>query len=295
MAADYPFMWVDAFTGTPMSGNPCAVVFGADDLPVETRIAYVRETGLVECAYLQRSDKADFGARYYMANKEILLAGHPTIATCAALERVGMLEGKESFTLEVGAGVISVDITRDTTGGAGPTVFTMTQFAPEFGREYPAAEIAELVGLSAGDILGRPQTVSTGTPFCVTRLRDHDALARAKLDLDAFADFHHGCDFNEPFLCVTQGFTGAGDTSARMMMLPPLPAEDPFTGSANGCMACYLWAKGLIDSPRFTAEQGHWMGRPGSASVEIIGPPDNITGVRVGGSGVVLMNGKVRF
>jgi PhzF family phenazine biosynthesis protein len=295
MAAEYPFMWADAFTATAMGGNPCAVVFGADDIPVETRIAYVRETGLVECAYLQASDKADFGARYYMADKEILMAGHPTVATCAALEKAGMLEGYDSFTLEVGAGVVPIDITRDMTGGEGPAVFTMTQFAPEFGREYPAAEIAALLGLSAEDILGTPQTVSTGTAFCVTVLKDHDALRRARLDLDAFAAFRPGCDFNEPFLCVTEGFTGAGDTAARMMMLPPLPAEDPFTGSATGCMACYLWAKGLIESPRFTAQQGHWMGRPGSASVEVLGPPDGITGVRVGGSGVVLMDGKVRL
>jgi PhzF family phenazine biosynthesis protein len=170
MSTEYPFMWADAFTATAMGGNPCAVVFGADGIPVETRIAYVRETGLVECAYLQASDKADFGARYYMADKEILMAGHPTVATCAALEKAGMLEGYDNFTLEVGAGVVPIDITRDTTGGEGPTVFTMTQFAPEFGREYPPAEIAALLGLSAEDILGTPQTVSTGTAFCVTVL-----------------------------------------------------------------------------------------------------------------------------
>lgn len=289
--ADYPFMWVDAFTDVAMGGNPCAVVFGADDIPVETRIAYVRETGLVECAYLQHSDKADFGARYYMANKEILLAGHPTIATCAALERAGFLEGRDSFTLEVGAGVVPIGVDR----GGGATVFTMTQFAPTFGREYAPAEIAALLGLMADDILGTPQTVSTGTAFCVTRLTDHDALRRAKLDLDTFAAYHPSTDFNEPFLCVTEGFTDAGETSARMMMPPPLPAEDPFTGSANGCMACYLWAKGLIDAPRFVAEQGHWMGRPGRAQVEVLGPRDAITGVRVGGTGVVLMDGTVRL
>ncbi|HUS53783.1 MAG TPA: PhzF family phenazine biosynthesis protein [Thermohalobaculum sp.] len=291
MATDYPFMWVDAFTDTAMGGNPCAAVFDADDISVDTRIAYVRETGLVECAYLQRSGKADFGARYYMADKEILLAGHPTIATCAALEKAGLLAGRDSFTLEVGAGVIPIDIAR----GEGATIFTMTQFAPVFGREYPAVEIAELLGLAESDILGTPQTVSTGTAFCVTRLRDHDALRRAKLDLVAFAAIKPSTDFNEPFLCVTEGFTGAGDTSARMMMLPPLPAEDPFTGSATGCMACYLWAKGLIDAPIFVAEQGHWMGRPGRAQVEVLGPRDGITGVRVGGSGVVLMDGRVRL
>lgn len=292
MSAEYDFMWVDAFTQTPMGGNPCAVVFEADDIPVETRIAYVRETGLVECAYLQRSNTADFGARYYMADKEILLAGHPTIATCAALERAGLLAGRDSFTLELGAGVIPIEVTREPDG----TVFNMTQFAPKFMRRYTPEEIAGLfLGLAPEDIVATPQTVSTGTPFCVTRLGTAEALGRATLDLDAFAAFEPGCDFNEPFLCVTEGFTPAGDTSARMMLLPPKPAEDPFTGSATGSMACYLWANGLIDRPRFVAEQGHGMGRPGRAEVEVIGAPDAITGVKVGGSGVVLMQGKVRL
>lgn len=291
MAAERRVMWVDAFTDTPMGGNPCAVVFDADDIPVDTRIAFVRETGLVECAYLVQSSEADFGARYYMATKEIILAGHPTIATCAALERAGMLERRDHFTLEVGAGVMPIEIVRE----GGRAVFTMTQFAPTFGREYAPGEIAPLVGLEAEDLLGTPRTVSTGTAFCVTRLRDHEALCRARLDLEAFAAFKPGCDFNEPFLCVTEGFTEAGDTAARMMMLPPLPSEDPFTGSATGAMACYLWAGGLIGSPRFIAEQGHLMDRPGRAEVEVLGPPGGITGVRVGGPGVVLIDGTVRL
>lgn len=291
MPTEHRCMWIDAFTGAPMGGNPCVVVFDADAVPVEARIALVRETGLSECAYLVGSDKADFGARYYLATREILMAGHPTIATCKALEEVGLLDGRERITLEVGAGVIEVEIRR----GDGPTVFTMTQFAPEFGREYGPAEVAGLYGLEAGDIVGTPQTVSTGSAYCVTVLRDHDALRRAKLDLDAFAAWQPASDCAEPFLCVTQGFTGAGDTAARLLLPPPLPPEDSFTGSATGAMAAYLWAKGLIESPRFAAEQGHWMGRPGSARVEVLGPRDAIAGVRVGGSGAVLMDGRVRL
>lgn len=140
MAADYRFMWIDAFTDRPMAGNGCAVVFGADDVPVETRIAFVRETGLAECAYLQASERADFGARYYLATREILMAGHPTIATCRALEEAGLLEGRDSFTLEVGAGVLPIEIAR----GPGATVFTMTQFAPSFGRDHDPGRIAAL-------------------------------------------------------------------------------------------------------------------------------------------------------
>jgi predicted PhzF superfamily epimerase YddE/YHI9 len=63
------FDWVDAFAEAPFGGNPCVVVHGADDLPLERRLALVRETSLSECAFVVRSQKADFGARYCLADR----------------------------------------------------------------------------------------------------------------------------------------------------------------------------------------------------------------------------------
>lgn len=283
------FWWIDAFTDRAMGGNPCAVVADADDLDVEQRLAFTRETRLSECAFLVSSDKADFGARYYLASREILMAGHPTVSTAAALDAAGLLDGRERFTLEIGAGVIRVDVDRS---GASP-VYTMTQPAPSFGRTYDPAEIAPLVGLDPGDFADPPQTVSTGTAFAVSRLTGLDALRRARLDAEALTRLQPEVDFWEPFLCVTEGFTPAGDTAARLMLVPPEPPEDPFTGAATGCMGAWLWHHGHIPERRFTAEQGHGMGRPGRASVEVLGPPEAIEGVRVGGNAVVLMQGQV--
>lgn len=291
MTADRRVLWVDAFTDRPMGGNPCPVVFDAAALTVEQRIAFTRESGQVECAFLVGSDEADFGARYYTAAGEIRMAGAPTIAVAAALDAAQMLGGRARFTIEVGAGVLPVEVERSNR----LPVFTMTQFAPSFGRTYTKKAIAALVGLGPRDIADPPRTVSTGTAFLITRLRSAEALANAKLDVDALEAFRQDADFFEPFLCVTQGFTEAGDTSARLLLPPPMPPEDPFTGSATGCMAAWLWHNGLIDSPRFTAEQGHLMGRPGRASVEVLGPAGAIEGVRVGGTGVVLMQGTVRL
>lgn len=265
------------------------MVFDAAEIDVETRIAFTRETRLSECAFLVGSEKADFGARYYLASGEIRMAGHPTIATATALERAGLLEGRTRFTLEIGAGVLPLEIDR-----SGPLPrFTMTQFAPEFGCTWAPERIAPLVGLAPEDIVGTPRTVSTGTAFAVTRLRDHDALRRARLDIAALEGIRPEADFFEPFLCVTKGFTQAGDTAARLMLTPPEPPEDPFTGAATGCMAAYLWSEGALGSPRFVAEQGHWMDRPGRAEVEVLGPPEAIEGVRVGGTGVVLIDGQL--
>ena len=295
----YSLDWVDAFTESAFGGNPCAVVHDAADLPIETRIALVRETSLAECAYIVGSDKADFGARYYLATREILMAGHPTIATVASLIHRGMVDlsaGHAAFTLEVGAGVLEIEV--EARVGRAPLI-TMTQMKPRFGAVQDAAEIAGIYGLGAEDILHPPQIVSTGTPFCVTVLRDHDALRRAEMDPAALARWQAASDepdarIMEPFLVTLTGATEAGDTFSRLLLAPPQRPEDPFTGSATGCMGAYLWHHGLIGA-RFTAQQGHWLGRPGQASVELVGPPDSIEGVKVGGSGVVLMDGVLRI
>lgn len=288
------FTWVDAFTETLYGGNPCSVVFDADAMSVDERIAYTRETGLVECAFLVASDRADFGARYYMPTGEIPLAGHPTIATVTAMVDAGMVDlaaGRAAFSLEVGAGVIGIEV--EAHDGRPPLV-TMAQLRPEFGRSYDPGAIAAIYGLSSADVIGAPRTVSTGSPFCVTRLASAAALKRARLDPEALAAFKaaEGADFMEPFLCVTEGATAAGDTFARLLLPPPFPPEDPFTGSATGCMAAYLYADGAVGA-RFTAEQGHGLGRPGRAEVEVVGAQGAIETVKVGGAGVIAMRGEL--
>lgn len=292
----YPFDWVDAFTTRAFGGNGCVVVHGADDLSVADRLALVRETSLSECAYVMASEVADFGARYYLADKEILMAGHPTVATAVSLldrGRVTLTGGRAAFTLEVGAGVLPIEIEQT---ARGHTV-TMTQPMPQFGRTYDPGEIAAMVSLEPADILETPQVVSTGTPFCIAVLRDKAALRRARLDVGLFQRMNPPGtareDLVEPFLVTLGGETAGGDTFSRLLLPPPMPPEDPFTGSATGCMAAYLWHHGLIEQPEFTAEQGHWMGRPGRAEVAVLGPRGVPTGVRVGGQGHVLMRGEL--
>ena len=69
--------------------------------------------------------------------------------------------------------------------------------------------------------------------------------------------------------------------------------EDPFTGSATGGMAAYLYHYGLIQQKQFVAEQGHWIARPGKATVEVVGSRDDIETVKVGGSAVTVLKGEL--
>ncbi|WP_293576190.1 PhzF family phenazine biosynthesis protein [Phaeobacter sp.] len=285
----FSFDWVDAFADRAFGGNGCAVVHEAAHLPEEVCTAYVRETSLVECTFTGPSTIADVKVRYFLASREIPFAGHPTLATVAALRDRGFMKGDE-ITLETGAGLVRVVAD----GG----MFEMTQIAPQFGVFADLELVAAAVSLPREAILGRPQKVSTGLPFCITVLRSHEDLAAARLNLEAMARLGQsigasGIDMMEPFLVALGGATAAGDTYSRLLMAPPSPPEDPFTGSATGAMAAYLWRHGLMEKAQFVAEQGHGLGRPGQAQVTRVGTPDDIQGVKVAGQGFVLMRGSV--
>ncbi|MDU9005677.1 PhzF family phenazine biosynthesis protein [Sedimentitalea todarodis] len=287
--ATYQFDWVDAFTSNPFSGNGCAVVHQGAALSDDKCMAYVRETSLVECTFTGPSEVADIRVRYFLASREIPFAGHPTIATVAAMRSRGLVAGGR-LILETGAGLVEVQLDGER--------IEMTQIAPEFGAKPSQAQVAHVVGLMPDAIIAQPQVVSTGLPFCIAVLRDHGDLRAARLNVEALRDMaidlgYDGTDMIEPFLVTLTGATEAGDTFSRLLLAPPSPPEDPFTGSATGAMAAYLWRHGLMDKDIFVAQQGHWMGRPGQAWVSRVGPVDAMTGIRVAGQGHVLMRGEV--
>lgn len=155
-------------------------MFDADAVSVEARIAFTRETRLSECAFLVGSEAADFGARYDAASGEILMAGHPTIATVVALLDSGLVDLARGadFSLEVGAGVLPIDVSARR---GRPPLIAMRQAAPRFGDRHDPAQIASLFGLGAADVIGTPRTVSTGTAFCVSRAPPRSIRSAARV------------------------------------------------------------------------------------------------------------------
>jgi trans-2,3-dihydro-3-hydroxyanthranilate isomerase len=290
-----PFLQVDAFTDQPLAGNPCAVFLDCDELSAVHMLAIAVEMNLAESSFVISSERADFGARYFTPAEEIPLAGHPTIATTFALVESGRLPlagDLTHFTLELPAGVIPIEI-RARNGQIEQII--MDQNAPEFGRTYAAETVLPVFGLGVADALPGAviQTVSTGTPMLMIPLRDQAVLRKAAMDFDTYAALKAEGDFFSPHLFCLGGVTEDGETFARQFGIPPDLLEDPFTGSATGSMAAYLWRYGLLRSPRFIAEQGHWMGRPGRAQVEVVGPPEAIETVRVGGQAALVLRGEL--
>ncbi|QJX48928.1 PhzF family phenazine biosynthesis protein [Hymenobacter taeanensis] len=297
--ASYPFLLVDAFTDVALGGNPCAVVLDADDLTTEQMQRLAREFNQSETAFVRRSEVTEFGVRYFTPAEEIPLAGHPTIATITALLHSGRLAPSANQPLTLHLELLEGPIRIDVLPPAAPSGLAqviMTQRKPVFGQLHDPAVVLPLFGLTPDDVLpGAPvQTVSTGTPQLMVLLRDAATLRRAYLPAPAALDaYRASSDFFSPHLFCLEGATPAGQTFARHFCTPPDIAEDPVTGSATGGMAAYLWHYGHLPGPNFVAEQGHWLGRPGTVQVSVLGPPNAMEGVQIGGTGVVVVEGKL--
>ncbi|GAB3295219.1 PhzF family phenazine biosynthesis protein [Hymenobacter tenuis] len=292
----YPFLLIDAFTETALGGNPCAVVLDADDLTDAQMQQLAREFNQSETAFVRRSEVAAFGVRYFTPSEEIPLAGHPTIATITALLHTSRLPRPTTEALNMQLELLHgpIDITILPAAAGTLSQVLMTQRRPEFGRVHDLAEVLPLFGLTPDDLVPGSvvQTVSTGTPQLMVFLRDAAALRRAHLPQPAALEEYrqHHQFFSSHLFCLG-GATPAGDTFARHLCTPPDVLEDPVTGSATGGMAAYLWHYGYLAEPQFTAEQGHWLGRPGTVQVSIQGPRHAIESVRIGGTGVIVLEG----
>jgi trans-2,3-dihydro-3-hydroxyanthranilate isomerase len=285
---------VDAFTTSPLGGNPCAVLFDCADLSDATMLAIAKEMNLSETAFVWQKADGYFRARYFTPAEETPLAGHPTIATVYALVDSGRLSMPGDYLkipLELRDGPVDVEIFAQ--NGTVERI-VMSQRKPQFLSTHQAADVMPAFGLDESDLLPGAviQTVSTGTPQIMIPVKGHDALQKAILDVEKYTALRASSDFFSPHLFCLQGVEN-GQTYARHFGVPPDTMEDPFTGSATGGMAAFLWHHGLIESSIFIAEQGHWMGRPGQAYVEVVGSRDDIQTVKVGGSAVTVFRGKL--
>ena len=289
---EFDFDWVDAFSQKPFCGNGCAVFYDDGILSDETCLNIVRETSLVECTFLSSSAIADFRVRYFLSDKEIPFAGHPTIATAMSLISRGKNDNN-NLVFETLAGLIHVDVSFP----GNQIKISMTQPAPRFGLKIDNKILSTIGGIPEDSILCEPQVVSTGLPFPIVVVDSLETLKKVKIDFLALDKLRSTISENilmEPFwVCLTPPRED-GLTFSRLLLQSSERSEDPFTGSATGAMAAYLWENKLIQTPTFNAHQGDFLGRPGEAEVEVLCSSGNITGVKVTGSAYVLMTGKLK-
>lgn len=292
---EYQVKIVDAFTTRRYAGNPCGVVTRAEGLSDLQMQAIARELNASETAFVFPSSVADFRVRFFTPTKPIPLAGHPTIATMYTLAdegRIDLSRGVTRVTQELTIGILPVDISRD---AAGSIRVVMTQAKPEFLRVLDRGAVALALGIEASDLIEDVpvQVVSTGTPQAMVPVRSLKVLKQLRPDLQRLGELEASGEFFGAHIFALDTFDAGNRTHARHFAASAGIPEDPVTGSASGGMAAYLWKYGLVRDTKYTAEQGHLMGRPGHVDIEVDADGDEPTEVRIAGTAVTVLTGTI--
>ncbi|MDG3040791.1 PhzF family phenazine biosynthesis protein [Roseicyclus marinus] len=280
----------DVFTTTPFTGNPLAIVEGADDLTTAQMQTIARQFNLSETLFIQRPEDPAHTAkvRIFFPTAEIPFAGHPTIG--CALHLAG--ETETDITLEEQAGLVPVTITRQ--GGAALAEFTAPKAPQRHASTPPLPLIATALGLAPTDLGPTDPGVWQGGPaFLYVPVTDLATLAAARPMEPAWSDLMTSADVDSAYL-YTQTATGY---RARMFSPTAGIPEDPATGSASAILAAQLLATGALPEGTTTLDlkQGVEMGRPSDIRLTATVKDGRLGPIRIAGHAVPIANGTIRL
>jgi trans-2,3-dihydro-3-hydroxyanthranilate isomerase len=309
------FVTCDVFTDTPLTGNPLAVVFGAEGLPTETLLAITREFNYSETTFVFAAEQADTTrrVRIFTPGGEVPFAGHPTLGTAHVLVATGALGPVADGVMHVvlGENVGPVPVTVQCAAGSPVRSQLTTAQGPEE-RTAGVPDIptlARILGLTPDDFVGgahAPAAVSCGLPFLVVPLASVDAVRRARVHRESWESHLQGQWASEPMVfAALQADADRADAPVALrdvdirarVFVPGLSVpEDPATGSANACLAGYLAARTPRDGTlRWRVAQGIEMGRPSRLDIEADKSGGAVAAIRVAGATVIVSDGTFRL
>ena len=298
------YLQYDVFTDKPLAGNQLAVFTETTGLTAEQMQAMTRETKFSECTFVQPSEAAgtDVRLRIFGPANEMQFAGHPVIGSTFALADDGVIKpGAKEFTFGLGIGPTLVELewaTEGTDTSSRLKFAWMTQQKPVFGPTLNApAALAGALGIDPSAFRPGvlPQEVSCGSPFFMVPLVSRAAVDQAVVDIRAAAAMFEAAKITRRGLFIFSTEPGADGATAYSRMMGA--NEDPATGSASGPLGCYLVKHGLVPPDKagaIVSSQGVKMGRPSRIHIKIDLAGGEISRVRVGGTSVLVGEGRLR-
>ena len=289
------FYLVDVFANHPFSGNQLAVVRNGRRFSADEMQAIAREFNFSETTFIMADEERDGGydVRIFTPRAEIPFAGHPTLGTAWVIQNHIIGRPVARVALNLGVGQIPVDITYEN-GVAGELI--MRQKEPKFGKPVDSARVAPLLGLKTADIDSHypVREVSTGIPFLIVPLTGLAAQRRIAVDSAACGEFIATRDAKAILTFCQETVDKNHALNVRMFAEYFGVAEDPATGSANGCLAGYLvehsyLGDGALD---ILVEQGLEIGRPSVLHLMASCGETGIS-VRVGGRVIPIATGEL--
>ncbi len=173
----------------------------------------------------------------------------------------------------------------------------MKQKQPVFGKVHAPARVAGMLGLGPDEI--DPdfpvREVSTGLPFLLVPLRSLESVRKARLEERAFREYFPAGAELPLFIFCRETYDPSHRLNSRMFAPQFGIAEDPATGSANGCLAGYLLEHRYLPGERLEVivEQGYEIGRKSRLHLRVRRAAGRFD-IRVGGRVLEVGEGRLR-
>jgi len=268
---------VDVFTDRPFTGNPLAVVFGADALDRDQMQALAREFHLSETVFVlpPTVPEATYRARIFTPETELPFAGHPSVGVAVTQMRRGLF-GAGLVHQECAAGVMAIEV--EESGRA-----TLTGGTPTVGDPLEPAPLLAAVGLTEADYAGpAPRMAGCGLEWTFLSVRP-EAVARSVVA-------------STGLLSVFAWDEAHRTAHTRVFAAGAAVPEDPATGSAALGFGVWLVASGLLPADgesSYTIRQGVELLRPSTLECTVSAVDGQATRVTVGGTVVPIASGQI--
>ena len=240
-----------------LTGNPLCVFEDGTGLDDASMQALARQFNLSETTFVLPSQKATAQVRIFTPSYEMPFAGHPTLGTAHVVREIR--SAGDSLTLEMKAGIIPVSAKGDRwTLQANPPKSRAVTLAD--------AELAEILGLDAGDIAPTPMRVSIGREQLLVPVKSVEAVRRARPRADIFQRLSGDDGPGQAYV-----FADSGDAVESRFFFTSGSAilEDPATGSACANLGGWFLATKPGAEVERTVSQGEMVSRPSTLYLSV--------------------------
>jgi trans-2,3-dihydro-3-hydroxyanthranilate isomerase len=294
MTAKLEFDITDVFAEDRYAGNQLATFRRAASLSTQEMQSIAREINFSETTYILSDEpsKGGYDVRIFTPGAEIDFAGHPTLGTAYIIRERIIQKPADSVVLNLKVGQVPVKFS----GGpdSGQTMLWMDQPEPQFGAVFEPDLIAPVLGLDPHDLDSRwpVEEVSTGLHHIIVPLKNMAALKRVVINNSKYENLIKESWAKVLLVFCPEGYAEDQRLGVRVFPLCYGIAEDPATGSGNGCLAAYLQkhrylSRGEVD---ILTGQGYEIGRPSVLALRA-GEREGRIHVSVGGKVVPVARG----
>jgi PhzF family phenazine biosynthesis protein len=282
---------IDVFADEPLTGNPLAVVQGADALSDEQMRRLAGEFNQAETTFILAGTRADRKLRSFTASgAEVFGAGHNALGAWLWLGEhgdLGPLTTPQTFSQEIGTDILPIELEKID----GRVHGRMRQVPLRLLEPLSNVNaLAKSLGLDPRAIMSHPapRPAYTGAAHLMVRIAECESVDKAKPEARDLLRVLQAAGAEG---CYIYAFDEDRPQTAYARFFNPTVGlwEDAATGTAAGPLAAYLAGEGLLANNELAIEQGTKMGRRSILRIRVDREP------QLSGTGVVVLRGVLRI